>query len=152
MAKKLQSKEHAISKQPFRNKTRIHLSTCTKIFFWPKIMAYKRSTKRINKTTRQITTKSPTRTRFTHSSTNSLGGRNKRTYSWSWNKNGTMRQTFTENRSGWIKRRVRTLGKIRNRKQVSGKSNTLVLKILFWTVLLPFQIAWWIIKLPFKKR
>lgn len=75
------------------------------------MMAYKRKTKKIGSTTKRTTTQSSKGTRITHSTKSSLGGTNKRTYSWSWSKDGRLKQTFTDNRNGWISRKSRTLGK-----------------------------------------
>ena len=74
-------------------------------------MAYKRKTKKTGPTTKRTTTQSSKGTRITNSTKSSLGGTNKRTYSWSWSKSGRLKQTFTDNRGGWISRKSRTLGK-----------------------------------------
>lgn len=73
-------------------------------------MAYKRKTQKTDANTKRTTTQSSKGTRITNSTKSSLGGRNKRTYSWSWSKGGRLKQTFTDNRNGWITRRSRTLG------------------------------------------
>lgn len=73
-------------------------------------MAYKRKTQKTGPNTKRTTTQSSRGTRITNSTKSSLGGKNKRTYSWSWSKNGGLKQTFTDNRNGWISRKSRTLG------------------------------------------
>ena len=116
-------------------------------------MTYKRKTKKTSSTTSRTTTQSTKGTRITNSTKSSLGGRNKRTYSWSWNKDGRMRQTTTDNRDGWITRKSRTFGSKRGDVKYKGnnKNNLLLLKLILWLFLLPFKLLWWLIKLPFQK-
>jgi hypothetical protein len=114
-------------------------------------VAYKRKTKKTGSTTSRTTTQSSKGTRITNTTKSSLGGKNKRTYSWSWNKNGTMRQTTTDNRDGWITRRSRTVGgKLKkSRSPKIGKNDAFVLLSL-WLLLLPFKLAWWLLVLSFR--
>ena len=65
-------------------------------------MAYKRSSKKTGSTTRVTTTKSSKGTKFTHSTKGSLGGKNTRTHSRSWTKDGRLRMTTT-----WLQRAER---------------------------------------------
>ena len=116
-------------------------------------MAYKRKTKKTGSTTSRTTTQSSTGTRITNTTKGSLGGRNKRTYSWSWNKNGSLRQTFTDNRNGWITRRSRTVGsKVKKSRSAKRRSNDgILISLVVWLFLLPFRIIWWLLKLLFRK-
>ena len=117
-------------------------------------MAYKRKTKRTGDTTQRTTTQSSKGTRITNTTKSSLGGKNKRTYSWSWNKNGTMRQTTTDNRDGWITRKSRTVGSKVRRSRSSSKGNAagddIMVMLLLGLLLLPFKIAWWLLILSFR--
>ena len=116
-------------------------------------MAYKRKTKKTGDTTRRTTTQSSKGTRITNTTKGSLGGKNKRTYSWSWNKNGTMRQTTTDNRNGWITRKSRTIGSKVRRSRSSRKGNAgddIMVMLLLGLLLLPFKVAWWLLVLSFR--
>lgn len=116
-------------------------------------MAYKRKTKKISDTTRRTTTQSSKGTRITNTTKGSLGGKNKRTYSWSWNKNGSMRQTTTDNRNGWITRKSRTIGSKVRRSRSSRKGNAgddIMVMLLLGLLLLPFKVAWWLLVLSFR--
>ena len=116
-------------------------------------MAYKRKTKKTGDTTRRTTTQSSKGTRITNTTKGSLGGKNKRTYSWSWNKNGSMRQTTTDNRNGWITRKSRTIGSKVRRSRSSRKGNAgddIMVMLLLGLLLLPFKVAWWLLVLSFR--
>jgi hypothetical protein len=116
-------------------------------------VAYKRKTKKTGDTTRRTTTQSSKGTRITNTTKGSLGGKNKRTYSWSWNKNGTMRQTTTDNRNGWITRKSRTIGSKIRRSRSSRKGNAgddIMVMLLLGLLLLPFKVAWWLLVLSFR--
>jgi hypothetical protein len=116
-------------------------------------VAYKRKTKKTGDTTRRTTTQSSKGTRITNTTKGSLGGKNKRTYSWSWNKNGTMRQTTTDNRNGWITRKSRTIGSKVRRSRSSRKGNAgddIMVMLLLGLLLLPFKVAWWLLVLSFR--
>ena len=109
-------------------------------------MAYKRKTKKTGDTTKITTTqRSGKSTRITHSKTSSLGGNNKRTYSWSWSKGGRLRQTTTDNVNGWINRKSKTLGSPRRRsgggRRKGSKGDDLLLLLILWILFLPFKIG-----------
>ena len=133
----------------------VKVVTFTLLIVVVELMSYKRKTQKTSDTTKRTTTQSSKGTRITNTTKGSLGGKNKRTYSWSWNKNGSMRQTTTDNRDGWITRRSRTLSsKIRKRrtsKDRKTKGNGILFRIIVWLLLLPFRLLWWVIKLPFRK-
>lgn len=85
----------------------------------------KRKSQKTGANTRRTTTQSSKGTRITNSTSSSLGGKNKRTYSWSWSKGGRLKQTFTDNVNGYVKRRSRTLGSPpkRTKKYSSSRSS-----------------------------
>jgi hypothetical protein len=113
-------------------------------------MAYKRKTKKTGPNTRRTTTQSSKGTRITNTTKSSLGGNNKRTYSWSWDRKGRLKQTTTDNRDGWITRKSRTVGAGRKsggaRRRRSSKGDDFLMMVILWIILLPFKIVWWLLK------
>jgi len=118
-------------------------------------MAYKRSSKKTGSTTRTTTTTSSKGTRNTFSTKSSLGGKNTRTHSRSWTKDGRLRQTTTDNHNGWITRKSKVFGskpkRSGGRRGRKSKGDDLLLTIILWMMFLPFKIVWWILKKIFGK-
>ena len=117
-------------------------------------MAYKRSSKKINNSTRVTTTKSSRGTRNTVS-TKSGSGRITQTHSNSWTKDGRLRQTSTRNNNGWVTRTSRILGskpkRTGGRRSRKSKGDDILLVIILWLLFLPFKIMWWLLKKLFGK-
>ena len=113
-------------------------------------MAYKRSSKKTGSTTRTTTTTSSKGTRNTFSTKSSLGGKNKRTHSRSWTKDGRLRQTTTDNHNGWVTRKSKVFGskpkRSGGRRGRKSKGDGLLFRLIVWMMFLPFKIVWWILK------
>ena len=113
-------------------------------------MAYKRTSKKTGSSGGSSRTTSSKGTRNTFSTKSSLGGKNTRTHSRSWTKDGRLRQTTTDNHNGWVTRKSKVFGskpkRSGGRRGRKSKGDGLLFRLIVWMMFLPFKIVWWILK------